>query len=100
MMTDINYIYCDDHFTIYTNIESLCYTPETNITFYIKYMPILKKVYSESSHRGTAEVNTTRNHEVPGSIPGLLSGLRIQCCRELWCRLQTQLGSGMAVAVA
>ena len=28
-----------------------------------------------------------------------LSGLRIQCCQELWCRLQAQLGSGIAVAV-
>ena len=34
-------------------------------------------------------------------IPSLASssGLRIQCCRELWCRLQTQLGSGIAVAL-
>ena len=30
----------------------------------------------------------------------LLSELRIQCCCELWCRLQTQHGSGVAVAVA
>ena len=30
----------------------------------------------------------------------LLSGLRIQRCPELWCRLQTQLGSGIAVALA
>ena len=29
-----------------------------------------------------------------------LSRLRIQCCRELWCRLQTRLGSGVAMAVA
>ena len=29
-----------------------------------------------------------------------ISGLRIQCHRELWCRLQTQLGSRVAVAVA
>ena len=29
-----------------------------------------------------------------------LSGLRIQRCRELWCRQQTWLGSGVAVAVA
>ena len=29
----------------------------------------------------------------------LLSGLRIQCCHELWCRLQMQLRSGVAVAV-
>ena len=28
-----------------------------------------------------------------------LSGLRIQCCRELWCRLQTWLGSRVAVAL-
>ena len=29
-----------------------------------------------------------------------LHGLRIQRCHELWCRLQTQLGSRVAVAVA
>ena len=28
-----------------------------------------------------------------------VSGLRIQHCRELWCRSQTQLGYGVAVAV-
>ena len=28
-----------------------------------------------------------------------LSGLRILCCCELWCGLQTWLGSRMAVAV-
>ena len=26
-----NKIYCDDHFTKYINIESLCCTPETNV---------------------------------------------------------------------
>ena len=30
----------------------------------------------------------------------LLSGLRIWCCCELWCRLQTWFRSGIAVAVA
>ena len=29
-----------------------------------------------------------------------LSGLRIQCGCELWCRSQMQFGSGVAVAVA
>ena len=29
-----------------------------------------------------------------------LSGLRIQRCRELWCRLQMRLGSCIAVALA
>ena len=33
-----------------------------------------------------------------GSL-ALLSGLRIQCCRELWCRLKMRLGSGVAVAL-
>ena len=44
----------------------------------------------------------TGNHEVAGSIPGLaqLSGLRIRRCCELWCRSQTRLGSGVAVALA
>ena len=32
--------------------------------------------------------------------PALLSGLRILSCCELWCRLQTLLRSGVAVAVA
>ena len=29
----------------------------------------------------------------------LLSGLRMRCCPELWCRLQTRLGSRIAVAL-
>ena len=33
------------------------------------------------------------------SLP-LLSGLTIRHCRELWCRLQTWLGSCVAVALA
>ena len=34
------------------------------------------------------------------SIPGLVSGLRIQHCCELWCRLKMHLGSHVALAVA
>ena len=44
--------------------------------------------------------NPTRNHEVAGSVPPLLSGLTIQHCHELWCRLHMQLGSRIAVALA
>ena len=29
----------------------------------------------------------------------LLSGFRIRHCRELWCRSQSQLGSGIAMAL-
>ena len=45
------------------------------------------------------ETNLTGIHEDAGSIPGLLSGLRIQHCHELWCRSQMWLGSRVAVAV-
>ena len=41
----------------------------------------------------------TSTHEDTGLIPGFLSGLRIWCFRELWCRSQTLPGFGIAVAV-
>ena len=44
--------------------------------------------------------NPTRNHEVAGLVPGLAQWVNIQRCRELWCRLQTQLGSRVAEALA
>ena len=43
--------------------------------------------------------NPTSSHEVAGLIPGLLSGLRIQRCRELWYKSQTWLRSGVAMVV-
>ena len=45
-------------------------------------------------------MNPTRNHEVVVRSLALLIGLRIRQCCELWCRSQTRLGSGIAVAVA
>ena len=53
-----------------------------------------------SSHHGIVEMNLTGNHKVAVRSLASLSGLRIWHCRELWCRLQTRLGSCMAVAVA
>ena len=44
--------------------------------------------------------NLTRNHEIVVQSLASLSGLRIRRCHELWCRLQTRLGSRIAVAVA
>ena len=43
--------------------------------------------------------NQTSIHEDTGLIPDLVSELRIQRGRELQCRLQMWLGSGIAVAV-
>ena len=33
MVTDVNQVYCGDHFTVYVNTESFCGTPETNKMF-------------------------------------------------------------------
>ena len=64
-------------------------------------IPRFKKLNCRSFHRGSAETNLTSAHEDLGSIPGLvqLSGLGIQCCCELWCSLQMQLRSHIAVVV-
>ena len=44
--------------------------------------------------------NLTRNMRLQVESLALLSGLRIPHCCELWCRLQTWLGSCIAVALA
>ena len=53
-----------------------------------------------SSHCGSAVNNPTRNNEVAVPSLALLSGLRIWHCRDLWRRLQMQLGSRVAAALA
>ena len=53
-----------------------------------------------SSHHGSVIMNPTGILEDTGLISlALLSGLGIQSCCELWCRLQTWLGSWVTVAV-
>ena len=44
-------------------------------------------------------MNPTKNYEVAGSIPGLAQWVKDLVLRELWCRSQTQLGSGIAAVV-
>ena len=53
-----------------------------------------------SSHCGSVEVNLTSIHEDTGSIPGPVQWVEEWHCCELWCRLQTWLGSHVTVAVA
>ena len=43
--------------------------------------------------------NLTSNLEVMGSIPGLAQSVKDPRCCQLWCGLQTRLGSRVAVAV-
>ena len=48
------------------------YVANTGDPKYIKQiLTDLKEDIDGNSHRGTAEINLTRNHEVAGSIPGL-----------------------------
>ena len=54
---------------------------------------------SGSSHCDSTVMNLTRILEDAGTIPGLAQGLRIQCCHELWCMLQTWLKYCVTVAV-
>lgn len=43
--------YCGDHYTIYTYVESLCYTPKANIMLYANSMPkkFAKNIFKEGN---------------------------------------------------
>ena len=45
MVMDVNETYCEDHFTAYTSIESLCCIPETNRMLYVNYTSVKTKNY-------------------------------------------------------
>ena len=47
---DVNETYCGDHFAIYTNIKSLCCTPETNIMLYVNYTSIDRLINREEKN--------------------------------------------------
>ena len=59
----------------------------------------VKNITAWSSCYGSVVMNPTSIHEDAGSIPGLVQWVKDRHCYELWCRLQTQLRSGVAVAV-
>ena len=74
-------------------------------TVFVLFPPFLTSLLNflknktRSSHCSSAVMNLTNTHEDADSIPGSLSRWRIHRCHELWCRLQTWLGSCIAVAV-
>ena len=57
------------------------------------------KIQCWSSRCGTGEMNWLGTMRLQAGSLASLSGLRIQCCCELWCRSQTWLRSRVAVAL-
>ena len=66
--------------------------------YLLKCLPIKKKKRG-SSRYGSAETNLTSMGIQVRSLASF-SGLRIQCCHNLWCTSQIQLRSCVAMAVA
>lgn len=40
MVMGVNMTYCGDYFTIFTNTESLCCAPDTNIMLHVNYISV------------------------------------------------------------
>lgn len=57
MVMDVNQTYYDDNYTGYTNIQSLCYTNETNIMLYLNFISIKdnKNIYCNNKKFKHAE---------------------------------------------
>lgn len=49
MVTNGDQTYCGDHFVVYTKIDLICYTFETNM-LYTKILPQLKKKNKPTGH--------------------------------------------------
>ena len=56
---------------------------------FLACLQVFKNVI-RSSHRGTVEMNPTRNHEVVGSIPGLAQWVKDLALLWLWRRQRLQ----------
>ena len=81
------YIYLNYYVQLKHNIESQLY-----------FNNDLKWKISRSSHCGSVVTNWLVSIRTQVWPLALLSGSRVQHYHELWCGLQTQLGSGVAVA--
>ena len=47
----VNQAYCGDHFTVYKNIESLCWTFETNIILHVNIYLIINMYTQNNDNR-------------------------------------------------
>ena len=81
------------------NKNSECIIKRTEYIDRFAHQRYVKNKFLESSCCDSAETTLTSIHEDTNSIPGLTQGLRIPHCHELWCRSQTELRSGVVVAV-
>ena len=67
MVTKVNWTYCGDHFTIYTTIKSLCFTPETNVILHVKlYLNQKINIFLKKRERITV----------------ISTALKLKCCQE------------------
>ena len=64
--------YCGDHFAVYTNIESLCCTPEMNTMPSVNYTSVIKGNLATRPCLGTWQTGSTHSstlgtHQAPGT---------------------------------
>ena len=59
----------------------------------------IKNLTAGLSHHDSEETNLTVSVRMQILSQASLSGLKLQCCRELWFRSQMRLGYGIALAV-
>ena len=79
------------------DLDLLCPIQQQLATY--GYYPLETWFIGSCCHRGSEEMNLTSIMRMQVRALALLRGLRIQCCRELWCRSQRWLQSCVAVAM-
>ena len=87
---DVNQTYCGDHFTVYTNIERLRHTPETNIMFMsITYISMISKRKKKPIKSNEKREETVEKEEKKES--SLLLTIQLPESVEKYCRYYSKL---------